>query len=465
MGETERTLALRAVFGRAVNIVSFIGKLEQLNLSLILQGIETYAKTGLLVIKQEVLWVDLYFRDGRLMCIGPVRPNATLGDRLLQAGVISTQALQETISTLGIAQPGETRIALTLMDLGYVSHEGLRIWATKEASEVIQVLLKWQGGEIYFEEGQQPPTDRLLVALSPTSLLPSTATPTAPTVASAAVPASVPTFPGMPGQASSAAVEEKRRAGLIATPPAQMGASQLISVADKPSSGVSFALPESPMPIFNMFGNSDSPVPLPLLPPQRVTVPVAPMCIDTSFMRPEMVLLPLDLSALRNRNPQVQITPEQWRILTRVDGRTSLQLICQQLAMPSNLVCQLVGELIAAGLIQVSMPMQQVPMDELSPVSRELITAGLGNGYIAPGYAAIPSQPWAAISPSTEILPPSSSSSIPFETRSQWGNGGNGATFVPGQGWIAASQPLQPLQPSGPLYATHNVYVQAGGRS
>ena len=74
--------------------MSFIGKLEQLNLSLILQGIETYAKTGLLVIKQEVLWVELYFRDGRLMCIGPVRPNASLGDRLLQVGVISKQALQ-----------------------------------------------------------------------------------------------------------------------------------------------------------------------------------------------------------------------------------------------------------------------------------------------------------------------------------------------------------------------------------
>jgi hypothetical protein len=79
------------------------------------------------------------------------------------------------------------------MDLGYVSHEGLRIWAAKEASEVMQVLLTWQSGELYFEEGQQPPTDRLLVALAPTSLLPSTATPAAPTVASAAAPASTPT--------------------------------------------------------------------------------------------------------------------------------------------------------------------------------------------------------------------------------------------------------------------------------
>ena len=133
--------------------------------------------------------------------------------------------------------------------------------------------------------------------------------------------------------------------------------------------------------------------------------------------------------------------------------------------MPANLVCQLAGELIAMGLIQVSMPMYQTPMDELSPVSREFITAGLANGYIAPGYAAHPSQPWAAITPTTEAFPPSSSSSIPFETKSQWGNGGNGATFVPGQGWVAVPQALQPLQPSGPLYTTNSIYAHVGGRS
>ena len=180
-------------------------------------------------------------------------------------------------------------------------------------------------------------------------------------------------------------------------------------------------------------------------------------------MRPEMVLLPLDLSALRDRNPQLQITPEQWQLLTRVDGRTSLQAICQELVMPSHLVCQLAGELIALGLIQVSMAVQQKPMNEFAPVSRELITAGLGNGYVAPGYAANPVQPWDAIAPATEALPPYGSP-IRFETESQWGNGGNGATFVPGRGWIATPQPMQPLQPSGPLYSTHSVYAQVGER-
>ena len=106
--------------------MSHIGQLEQLNLPLVLQGIETYAKTGLLVVKKEGRWVELYFRDGRLMCIGPARPHSTLGDRLLQAGVISAKALQDTLTAVGDVQPGETRIALTLMDLGHMRHERLR---------------------------------------------------------------------------------------------------------------------------------------------------------------------------------------------------------------------------------------------------------------------------------------------------------------------------------------------------
>src|SRR5258708_23155441 len=154
------------------NIVSLIGKLEQLNLTLVLQGIETYAKTGVLVVKQDVDWVELYFRDGRLMCIGPVRTNAGLADAVRKAGIISPRTVQDTLMTIGLEQPGETRMDLTLMDLGHVRHEGLRAWASKEASEVIQALLTWQSGELYFEDGIQPPTDRLLVALSLATLLP-----------------------------------------------------------------------------------------------------------------------------------------------------------------------------------------------------------------------------------------------------------------------------------------------------
>ncbi|MBV9713175.1 MAG: DUF4388 domain-containing protein, partial [Ktedonobacteraceae bacterium] len=164
-----------------------IGILEQLDLSSVLRRVETHSKTGLTVIKQGNQWVELYFRDGRLMCVGPVRTNATLGERLLRDGVISPVALQETLPVVGNAQHSETRMALTLMDLGYVSHEELRAWATRNATEVLRALLSWTSGEVSFEEEATPPADRLLVALSVSALL-SSIVPTTP--ASQPAPAS-----------------------------------------------------------------------------------------------------------------------------------------------------------------------------------------------------------------------------------------------------------------------------------
>jgi hypothetical protein len=448
--------------------VSLIGKLEQLNLALVLQGIETYAKTGLLVVQQDVHWVELYFRDGRLMCIGPVRPNAGLVDRLLQAGIISPRTLQDTLAVIGLEQPGETRIALTLMDLGHVSHEDLRAWASKEASEVIRILLTWQSGDLYFEDGIQPPTDRLLVALSLATLLslvaPKSATmnvqPQAQYVRPEASPPVVPHLQPLPVPPPQVQMNASQ---LIAdTPPNQMSANEFIT--GTPTSSVSFAPAASNGPTMNLLGNTEAQSAPSLTPPQRVTVPRPPMRIDTSFMRPEMVLLPVDLSALREQNPQLPMTPEQWRVLTRVDGQTSLLVMCRDLSMPSEYVCQLAGELIALGLVHVSMPVQASSVNELSPVSQDLLTAGLANGYVAPGYAASTAQPWMAVAPTTDALPHAFNASLPFETKSQWGNGGNGATFVPGRGWVATPQPLQPVQPSGPFSAAQNAFEYVGGR-
>ena len=423
--------------------MSHIGQLEQLNLPLVLRGIETYAKTGLLVVKKEGRWVELYFRDGRLMCIGPARPNSTLSDRLLQAGVISAKALQDTLTAVGDVQPGETRMALTLMDLGHMSHESLRAWATEEAREVIKVLLTWQSGEIYFEDGTQPPADRLLVALSPATLLSPPPT---------AAPAQRQRDEGI--EAPLQSTKEKHEVKASAQPASLLSAAQLVT---EPPPVV--PSPPSPVPSFstvNIFSDTNAHA-LPLTPPVRVDQPLPPMRIDTSFMRPEMVLIPLDLSALRGRNPQLQITPEQWRVLTRVDGRTSLQAACQELGVPADLLCQVAGELIALGLVQVTIPPS--PVNKFTPA---FMAPGSNNGYPFQGYVPQAQQPPVTVTPTTEALPPTFGSSVPFETMSQWGNGGNGATFVPGRGWVANPQPLQPLQSAPPTNATSGAYAPVG---
>jgi len=355
--------------------VSVIGSLEQFNLSNILQRIEEYKKTGLLIVKQGKKSVELSFRQGQLMCIGPIKVNRTLGDRLLQAGVISQKAFQEVTYALGTAQLSETRSAIILIDLGYVNQESLYTWAAKEASCVLQVLLSWSTGEIYFEEGMQPPADRLLISLSVSSLLP-----------------------------------RQRVANRVrnteALSPSQV---QLSSI-------------------------------------QRVVEPLAPRPIDTSFMQPQMVLIPTDLSGLRERNPRIQLTPEQWRLFTLADGQTSLQKACQLLEMPRELVCQLAGELIAFGLVTISMPTSG-SVNEPSPITQGFVNTGLSNSYAM-----------AANDNGSNF-----STTAPIETLSQWGNGGNGATFVLGGGWVVASSPSQPLQSSGPLNLSDKMYAQAGG--
>jgi hypothetical protein len=185
--------------------------------------------------------------------------------------------------------------------------------------------------------------------------------------------------------------------------------------------------------------------------PVRVTNPVPPKRIDISFMQPDMLLVPANLSTFREQNPQVQITPDQWRILTCVDGQTTLKAACQMLTMSPEQLCQVAGELMAEQLLRVSWP-DQTQMNE----SHEQAISGLSNGYQAPAYAAGAMSSSGQLSDAQLQL----SSSLSFETESQWGNGGNGATFVPGRGWITAPQPLQPLQSNGSLANSAVLYTQ-----
>ena len=476
--------------------MSLIGTLEQLSLTNILQRIEMYEKNGMLVLQQGETWVELYIRGGRLVCIGPVRTTMTLADQLQQEGMISPQALQDTYQTLRGAQPGEMRIALALMERGYMGHEDFRGWATKKALETLKVLLTWTNGEIYFEEDIAPEPDRLLVALSISALLSSlpVSTPVPQQsalngsyankeqeqpISSPVIPTPAPFVPSVspqdiakiPTLTSSAqflldsAPDDMPFPTTGALSPT-MAASEITSSSALPTSQALFtpaiAVSESP------FSASLPGIQMPFTPaasftpPQRATMPTTPKYLDTSFMRPDMVLVPVDLSTLREQNPSVQLTPEQWRLLTRVNGYTSLQTACQELGMLPEQICQIAGELLTEGLIQLVLPTGTQQMNELSPVSQGLVTSGLSNGYVVPGPAATPVQPWASGFSPTESGP-RFSSSLPFETQSQWGNGANGATFVPGQGWVAASQSIQAGSSAG-VFSGSGVYAPAVGQ-
>jgi len=415
--------------------VSFIGTLEQFSLSTILQKIEGEAKNGVLIIKQGAQWVELSFRQGQLMCIGPVRSNKTVGDRLFQAGVISQKALREVSSTPGASLQNETRIVITLIDLGYLNQDSLYVWAAQEATKVLRVLLSWTTGEIYFEEGLQPPPDRLLIALTVSSLVPLQSLVTSSQYANVSV--------------SSMHLQEQSKFRAASSPipdaltlhdPSQFyDASAASSISNSMNSSEEF--------VTDAVRNTDaltSPA-APISMPKRLTEPLTPKRINTAFMQPQMVLIPTDLSGLRDRNMRVQLTPEQWRLFTVADGKTSLQTVCQQLVMSRELVCQVAGELVALSLVTVSLPVSGLTHDS-TPFPQNLTHAGFSNSYVTQAHGS-----------GNFFSPP------PVETHSQWGNGGTGATFVLGNGWVVASSPSLPSQSSELYNASRIEYAEASG--
>lgn len=500
--------------------MSLIDTLKQLGLPGVLREIEAQGGTGLLIVKQGTHWVELYFRQGRLMCIGPIRTNATLGERLLHAGIISEQAWKAAQQAIGAEPLTEIHIALTLMNLGLIGHEALRAWATQCASEVIQAILYWTQIQVRFEEEVMPPDDRLLVAVAISTLLPVSATPLSavtPTPQTDAFKESEPIativdtnethdtshrVTPLPTIVRSEASANNPYSADIANVPTLLDPSQFLDETPAPA-------PLSPTPRLPRFQKTDSSLPaLSAMPSSKqepetnslssliseesenflslfdaeeepVQMPAAPLLsvagrwVDISNMHPEMILVEADVMALMDQHVDIQITPEQWRVLTRVDGQTSLRKACQELMMTREQICQVVGELILLGLVRL-VPPGQVPVHEMSPITRQNGTSGQLVQGLQPGFmtsSPIPALPpqvstplpagtqpvlsapqMLSTPPMADVMqqfPPSTG----FETYSQWGNGGNRATFVPGRGWVASPQPLQPLQSSGPIIA------------
>ena len=434
--------------------MSRLGTVEKLNVASVLARIESFTKTGLLVIKQDTQWVEFYCREGRLLCVGPIRTDATLGERLLQDKVISSQVLQETMLAIGNAVPSETRIALTLMDLGHVTREELRAWAAKKTEEVLRVVLSWSTGELYFDEDAAPPSERLLVSLSISMLLASL-----PSIN--LIRQAEPVLQNVVSEHTSSALQEPH------TGPASWDASRIATLYESsqffsPPS----ALQTSPayisanalLPAAGLAINTGPimPPPPPQTPAPMPGIPVTTLAparqINTSFMKPDMVLVPADLSALPEQ--PLQVTQEQWRLLTRVDGQTSLQEASVALNMRPEDICRVVGELIAERIVSVYSPSVN-EIQEMSPISQNLLQSGLSNGFAMPGYAAMTQPPWGNVLPASDMMPQFSPI---LETHSQWGNGGNGATFVQGQGWVA---PMQPLPSNG--FGNSDLYASVSG--
>lgn len=365
--------------------MSFIGTLDQFDLSIILRKIEEYRKTGLLIIKQGETAVELFVQQGQVICIGPVKPDVSLGERLLQAGVISPEVCGPVEVALGGLRYNENNAVNAYIKAGCVNQKSLGRWAFTEASQVLSAIIAWEDGELYFEEDQPTPPHRLRIPLSISSLLSS-----APSL-----PISTPALISAASSAANTHLYDRNERQTDALSPARATAYQ---------------------------------------PPQRVTDPLSPVRVVTSYasyLQPHMALVPADLSAYRESNPQVKLTPDQWRLFTCSNGETTLSMMAHQLGMSPEQVCQAASELLALGLVTVQAQVAPAAFGGLDMAQGTGNGAGIGTYYGIKHDDAIQTYAQAGAAPAMAY-------GLPFESQSQWGNGGNGATFQGGVGWVVA---------------------------
>ncbi|MGH2510085.1 MAG: hypothetical protein ACRDHZ_22120, partial [Ktedonobacteraceae bacterium] len=385
---------------------------------------------------------------------------------------------------------------------GYLSREVLRAWSAHETSQMLQTVSLWTTGEIYFEEDCATPADRLLVALSISTLLDTLAI--APTNTSTVDESgqtqprivSVPSAPVTPAFSTGVHTGHFEATQLIETPstfaavrpvmsqsafptPGSFNAAQLIDVVpafaaqspteavegagmlnlsriledDTPFGAVSFAeqTPQRTALATGFFGselNIAASTQSSLIPPQPVHNPIPATRIDTSFMTPTLILIPIDLSSLREQNPQVQLTPDQWRLFALIDGQTTLQALCTALMAPVEQVCMVAGELMAIGLVT---PLVQTAnsFTEFSALPAPAQPVGqFPLTQQAPTWAPQPSRP-----ASMPVVAP-----MATQAQAQWGNGDADAAFMVGGGWVISSKPAASQPQSGPAYAPAGRY-------
>jgi hypothetical protein len=154
--------------------VIHVGMLGQIQLSMLLQGIETYQKTGRLIITQNNIREEIYIYQGQVVAVVSAYTHQPLVRRLVRSGIVSLNDLQKVPANIGqvISQPqgteqySDVKIAKVLIKLGLIHQEQLKAWVRQETTEALRQLLTYSTGEIHFEENVQPPADCLSVLSS-----------------------------------------------------------------------------------------------------------------------------------------------------------------------------------------------------------------------------------------------------------------------------------------------------------
>jgi hypothetical protein len=137
--------------------VAFKGNIRDFGVADIVQLIGQQAKTGVLVLSNDVDQVRVYFREGAVVRAENVtRPEDMLfGNLMVRARVISAEQLDRALES---QQRSLKRLGSVLIDLGFAKSAHVKEFATLQTTETIYKLFEWNDGHYEFENAKVEPS-------------------------------------------------------------------------------------------------------------------------------------------------------------------------------------------------------------------------------------------------------------------------------------------------------------------
>ncbi|UCC74762.1 MAG: tetratricopeptide repeat protein [Gemmatimonadota bacterium] len=146
------------------------GSLKEASLPDVLQLLTMGGKTGCLSVTDRQSFGYIYFEEGRIIYASLLNRRDRIGDILVRENVITREQLDAAIEEQSKTRDGR-RLGEILKDRGFIDQATLQKWVRYHIEEAVYHLFTWSQGTFYFEPGQRPEREQILVSIDPESLL------------------------------------------------------------------------------------------------------------------------------------------------------------------------------------------------------------------------------------------------------------------------------------------------------
>ena len=145
------------------------GSLREASLADVVQLLFLGRRSGCLSVASERNFASIWFDDGWVVFAGMVNRDDRLGERLVAAGRLSREQLEEAIAEQG-AVPGQ-RLGAMLVRRGLITREELDAELRRQVEETVYTLFTWTSGTFSFEADVRLDEPEATVRLNPEGLL------------------------------------------------------------------------------------------------------------------------------------------------------------------------------------------------------------------------------------------------------------------------------------------------------